>query len=45
MCGCEGRCRKPENLKSTPGECSPEQIEACHGDDTVHECEKKKEGN
>jgi hypothetical protein len=25
------KCEKPENLKDSPEDCSPEQIEECHG--------------
>lgn len=32
-------CRKPENLKGRPGECSPEQIEQCHGQEKDHGCD------
>jgi len=35
---CKNCCHKPENLKSTPQECSPEQIKDCHGDDKEHPC-------
>jgi hypothetical protein len=24
-------CQHPENLKSKPGECTPEQMRECHG--------------
>lgn len=34
----ECRCRKPENLKGKPGDCSPEQIRKCHGDEKTHSC-------
>ena len=37
---CNDCCRKPENLKGKPGECSPEQIKACHGDAEDHPCTK-----
>ncbi len=37
MCEKE-KCRKPENLKGKPGECSPEQIRKCHGDADSHPC-------
>lgn len=45
MC-CEGdekkkTCRKPENLKGTPEECTPEQIRTCHGDGKDHPCRPK----
>jgi hypothetical protein len=39
-------CQKPKELKTTPKECTPEQIRKCHGDDAGHPCvkeEKKKE--
>lgn len=31
-------CRKPENLKGSPEDCSPEQIRICHGDVEEHPC-------
>jgi hypothetical protein len=31
MCDPEEECEKPENLKKTPEECTPEQIEECYG--------------
>jgi hypothetical protein len=32
-------CMKPENLKDTPENCSPEQIKTCHGEHTdEHPC-------
>ncbi len=31
-------CQKPERLKDAPGECSPEQVEECHGDTKKHPC-------
>ncbi len=31
-------CQKPEELKGKPEECSPEQIEKCHGDVEQHPC-------
>ena len=34
----EKKCEKPENLKGKPGECSPEQIEKCHGKTKDHPC-------
>jgi len=36
-------CQKPEELKGQaqkPEECSPEQIEKCHGDVEGHPCEE-----
>jgi len=35
------RCQKPENLKGKPGNCSPEQIKACHGTKGKHPCAPK----
>ena len=32
------KCEHPEKLKGAPGECSPEQIRECHGDDKTHPC-------
>ena len=40
MCDCN--CQYPEKLKGKPGECSPEQIKECHGDEE-HPCEKEEE--
>ena len=34
-------CQHPEKLKGKPGECSPEQIKECHGDEKVHSCSKE----
>jgi len=31
-------CRKPENLKGKPTDCTPEQIRECHGDAESHPC-------
>jgi hypothetical protein len=41
MCCCNDKrqgCRKPENLKGEPKDCTPEQIRKCHGDAKEHEC-------
>jgi len=38
---CNDCCQKPELLKGKPGECSPEQIKACHGDSKDHPCVKE----
>jgi len=35
-------CEHPEKLKGKPGECSPEQIRECHGEDAKHPCVKAK---
>ena len=40
---CEDTCQHPEKLKGKPGECSPEQIKECHGDEKGHPCAEKKE--
>jgi len=45
MCGkAKSGCRKPEELKGKPSECSPEQIRNCHGnvDPRKHPCTAKK---
>ena len=31
------KCERPEFLKTVPGECTPEQIEKCHGSSS-HPC-------
>jgi len=36
MCNEEKKCEKPENLKTKPEECTPEQIDECHGDVEEH---------
>ncbi len=44
MCCCnEGKkgCRKPENLKGEPQDCSKEQVRQCHGDAKTHCCTSK----
>jgi hypothetical protein len=40
MCGHKGKkgCQRPENLKDTPGDCSPEQVRRCHGSPREHPC-------
>ncbi len=40
---CKNCCQQPDKLKTKPGECTPEQIKECHGDDKEHSCEDKKE--
>jgi ArsR family transcriptional regulator len=40
---CKECCQQPDHLKGKPGECSPEQIKACHGDEKDHPCVPKKE--
>lgn len=44
MCEDKGCCcGNPEELKSTPAECTDEQISKCHGDVDEHPCEKPAE--
>ena len=31
-------CQKPENLKDKPENCTPEQIQKCHGESKAHPC-------
>jgi len=41
-CNDKPKCEHPEKLKGKkPGECSPEQIKECHGDEKKHPCEDK----
>ncbi len=41
---CMSKCEHPEELKGRkPGQCSPEQIEKCHGDSKNHPCTTKDE--
>jgi ArsR family transcriptional regulator len=42
---CEDCCQQPDRLKGRPGECTPEQIKECHGDEKDHPCAPKKEEN
>lgn len=36
-------CEQPDKLKGKkPGECTPEQIRECHGDDPRHCCAENK---
>jgi hypothetical protein len=43
MCGNAKKqgCRKPDNLKGKPQECSAEQVRKCHGDSKTHPCTGK----
>nr|WP_320192422.1 hypothetical protein [uncultured Desulfobacter sp.] len=36
MCNC--KCMDPKKLKYKPENCTPEQIEKCHGKDGGHPC-------
>jgi len=38
MCDAVKKCEKPENLKTKPEDCTPEQIKECHGDVAEHPC-------
>jgi ArsR family transcriptional regulator len=40
---CKDCCQQPDRLKGKPGECSPEQIKECHGDEKDHPCVPTKE--
>lgn len=35
---CRNCCQRPEKLKGKPSECTPEQIQECHGDTKEHPC-------
>jgi DNA-binding transcriptional ArsR family regulator len=39
MCDC--KCQHPEKLKGKPEECTPKQIEKCHGSKKSHPCVPK----
>jgi DNA-binding transcriptional ArsR family regulator len=39
MCDCQ--CQQPEKLKGKPEECTPKQIEKCHGSKKNHPCAPK----
>jgi len=39
-CSC---CQKPDDWKDKPQDCSPEQIQKCHGDVGKHPCLPEKE--
>lgn len=38
----EKKCKKPENMKTKDGKCTPEQIKICHGKVKKHDCEEEK---
>lgn len=40
MCCAENKtgCQCPEELKGKPEECTPEQVEKCHGSKEEHPC-------
>lgn len=37
-----GKCECPEELEGKPEECTPEQIEKCHGPNREHPCTPSK---
>ncbi len=37
---CQNCCQQPDKLKDKPENCTPEQIEKCHGEGTDHPCTK-----
>ena len=41
MCCEKSKCRKLENLKGKPEDCTPAQIRKCHGTAKKHPCTKK----
>lgn len=43
MCEEKQECQRPDQLKGKPQECSPEQIQKCHGDVKEHPCVKDSE--
>jgi ArsR family transcriptional regulator len=38
MCNSGKRCVKPDELKGKPEDCSPRQIQKCHGKLRAHPC-------
>ncbi len=36
---CKSRCEQPERLQTRPAACTPEQIQACHGEGSKHPCQ------
>ena len=43
MCESKDKCQKPDQLKGEPKDCSPDQVEKCHGDAKEHPCAKTPE--
>lgn len=39
---CQDCCQHPEKLKEKPEDCTPEQIQECHGDTQEHPCKPEK---
>jgi hypothetical protein len=40
MCDGKCQCEHPEKLQGKPGDCTPEQIRECHGENADHLCVK-----
>ncbi len=38
---CKNCCHQPEKLKTTPQECTPEQVKECHGEEENHPCSEE----
>jgi hypothetical protein len=38
MCCGKTKCERPKELKGTPKDCSPEQVNKCHGNVKRHPC-------
>jgi hypothetical protein len=36
-------CVRPEELKTKPEDCSPDQIRECHGEEKEHPCARTEE--
>ncbi len=43
MCDEKNKCQQPEKLEEKPEECSPEQVEECHGEAEEHPCTEETE--
>ncbi len=42
-CGEDNTCKHPEKLQGKPIDCSPEQIEECHGEKKDQKCSCQKD--
>jgi len=38
MCKPKAGCRKPDQLRTKPKQCSPAQVQECHGAEKDHPC-------
>ena len=38
MCNGKCKCEHPEKLQGDPSQCTPEQIQECHGEGSEHPC-------